>query len=179
MSQKYTEGFKIQAVEKALNRSSEITLPEMANTLGISRSSLQRWITQSKNNQLETISDNAPSLIPTMKEKEKRPQDWSLEERLELIIKSESLSEEDSNKLCRSQGVFSHHIKELKQQFITGMAPSLESKKQVTIKSLRNEIKALTKDLNRKNKALAETAALLVLKKKVNAIWGSDEGSLQ
>jgi len=179
MSQKYTEGFKIQAVEKALNRSSEITLTEMANTLGISRSSLQRWITQSKNHQLETISDNAPSLIPTMKEKEKRPQDWSLEERLELIIKSESLSEEDVNKLCRSQGVFSHHIKEWKQQFITGMAPSSESKKQVTIKSLRNEIKALTKDLNRKNKALAETAALLVLKKKVNAIWGSDEDSLQ
>ena len=48
MSQKFTEGFKIQAVEKALNRSSEITLVEMAETLGVSRSALQRWITQSK-----------------------------------------------------------------------------------------------------------------------------------
>ena len=152
MSQKYTEGFKIQAVEKALNRSPEITLTEMANTLGISRSSLQRWMTQSKNDQLETISDNAPSLIPTMTEKEKRPQDWSLEERLELIIKSDGLSEEEGNKLCRSQGVFSHHIKEWKQQFITGMVPSSESKKQVTVKSLRNEIKALNKDLNRTNR---------------------------
>jgi len=178
MSQKYTEGFKIQAVEKALNRSPEISLTEMANTLGISRSALQRWITQSKNHQLETISANAPLLVPTMTEKEKRPQDWSLEERLKLIIKSDGLSEEDRNKLCRSQGIFAHHIDEWKQQFIIGTAASSESKKQVTVKSLRDEIKELNKDLNRKNKALAETAALLVLKKKVNAIWGSDEDSL-
>jgi transposase-like protein len=47
MSQKFTEGFKIQAVEKALNRSPEISLTEMAKSLGISRSTLQRWITQS------------------------------------------------------------------------------------------------------------------------------------
>ncbi len=89
MSQKYTEGFKIQAVEKALNRSSEITQTEMANTLGISRSTLQRWITQSKNHQWEPISVNTPTLVPTMIEKEKRLQDWSSEERLKLIIKSE------------------------------------------------------------------------------------------
>ena len=42
----------------------------------------------------------------------------------------------------------------------------------------RNEIKALNKDLNRKNQALAETAALLVLKKKVDTTWGNDEGNL-
>ena len=54
-----------------------------------------------------------------------------------------------------------------------------ETGKQVTVKTLRNEIKALTKDLNRKNKALAETAALLVLQKKVNEIWGSSEVSSQ
>ncbi len=179
MSQKYTEGFKIQAVEKALNRSSEISLTEMANRLGISRSALQRWITQSKKHQLETISANSPSRVPTMTEKEKSPQDWSLEERLKLIIKSDGLREEECNELCRAQGLFPHHIKEWKQQFITGNIASSESKKQVTVKRLRNEIKVLNKDLNRKNKALAETAALLVLKKKVDEIWGSNEDSLQ
>ncbi len=57
---------------------------------------------------------------------------------------------------------------------------STETKKQASVKLLRNEIKALNKDLNRKNKALAETAALLVLQKKVNTIWGNNnEDSLQ
>ncbi len=179
MSQKYTEGFNIQAVEKALHRSSELSLTEMAKTLGMSRSALQRWMTQSKNHQLENISANAPSLEPTMTEKEKRPQDWSLEERLKLIIKTDGLSEEDCHKQCRTEGVFLHHVKEWKQQFITGSCLLSESKKQVTVKSLSNEIKELNKDLNHKNKALAETAVLLVLKKKVNAIWGTDEGGLQ
>lgn len=181
MSQKYTEGFKIQAVEKALNRSVEISLTEIAKTLGVSRSALQRWITQSKNDQLETVSDNnlSSTLTMTSKIKEKRPQDWSLEERLKVIIESDSLSEEGTGELCRTQGIFPHHISEWKQQFITRSALSADTKKQVTIKSLRNEIKDLNKDLNRKNKALAETAALLVLKKKVNAIWESNEDNLQ
>ena len=179
MSQKFTQGFKIQAVEKALNRSSEITLVEMADTLGVSRSALQRWMTHSKNNQLETMSDNnlSPELIPTSKEK--RPQDWTLEERFSLIIKSNGLNEESISKLCRTQGVFPHHIKQWKDDFIAGTTVTTETKKQQTIKALRNEVRELNKDLNRKNKALAETAALLVLKKKVNEIWGNSEVSLQ
>jgi len=179
MSQTYTEGFKIQAVEKALNRSAEISLTEMAKTLGVSRSALQRWITQSKNDQLEIASNHDRSPITTMKVKEKRPQDWSLEERLKVVIESDGLSEEAASELCRTQGIFPHHLKEWKQQFITGSAVLADTKKQVTIKSLRNEIKDLNKDLNRKNKALAETAALLVLKKKVDEIWGKSEDSLQ
>jgi len=175
MSQRFTEGFKIQAVEKALSRSPEITLVEIAETLGVSRSALQRWITQSKNQQLET----SQSAKPTMTNQEKRPQDWNSEERLKLIIESDGLSEEASSELCRASGIFPHHIKEWKQQMMTGAVLSTETKKQVSIKTLRNEIKALNKDLNRKNKALAETAALLVLQKKVNAIWGNCEDNLQ
>ena len=96
-----------------------------------------------------------------------------------LVIESDGLSEEAASELCRTQGIFPHHLKEWKQQFITGSAVLADTKKQVTIKSLRNEIKDLNKDLNRKNKALAETAALLVLKKKVDEIWGKSEDSLQ
>ena len=47
------------------------------------------------------------------------------------------------------------------------------------MKSLKHEIKDLKKELKRKDKALAETAALLVLQKKVNAIWGKDEDNSQ
>jgi len=36
-------------------------------------------------------------------------------------------------------------------------------------------IRSLEKELRRKDKALAETAALLVLKKKVQEIWGDED----
>jgi GTPase involved in cell partitioning and DNA repair len=75
--------------------------------------------------------------------------------------------------------LFPHHIEEWKQQFISVIDQSARNQKQVTVKTLRNEIKELNKDLNRKNKALAETAALLVLQKKVNTIWGNSEANLQ
>ena len=39
----------------------------------------------------------------------------------------------------------------------------------------KKRIRELEKDLNRKEKALAEAAALLILRKKVRAIWGSNE----
>ncbi len=73
MSQKFTQGFKIQAVEKALNRSPEIPLVKMAETLGVSRSALQRWITQSRDHQLESNSTTEPFPQINMTTKEKRP----------------------------------------------------------------------------------------------------------
>jgi transposase len=43
------------------------------------------------------------------------------------------------------------------------------------VKTLKHQNKALKKELHRKDKALAETAALLVLQKKVKEIWGNDD----
>lgn len=39
----------------------------------------------------------------------------------------------------------------------------------------KNRIRELERELRRKDAALAETAALLVLRKKLNAYWGSDD----
>ena len=46
-------------------------------------------------------------------------------------------------------------------------------------KHLKQENKALKKELDRKDKALAETAALLVLQKKVNILGGNSEDDSQ
>lgn len=42
-------------------------------------------------------------------------------------------------------------------------------------KAVKKRIKQLERELQRKNAALAETAALLVLRKKAEALWGKDE----
>jgi hypothetical protein len=111
--------------------------------------------------------------------KEKRPQDWNLEERLEMIISSATLSEDALNEFCRSRGIYSHHIKQWKLDFANGNNQNTQAVSRRDIKNLKHENKALKKELNRKDKALAEAAALLVLQKKVNAIWGNDEDNSQ
>lgn len=172
MSTKFSQSFKIQAVKKALNRSDTVNIPDVALSLGIARSTLQRWIAEAREQKLDnkTVGDNIMG-------KEKKPQDWSTEERFNMLLRCEGLEAEELNELCREQGVYPHHIKQWKQDFVMGNSHNNKTAKAFKIKPLQQEIKALKKELNRKEKALAETAALLVLQKKVNAIWGNDEDS--
>jgi len=173
MSPRFSQSFKKQAVEKALNRQGNTTLKEVADSLGIGLSSLSRWILQAKNQELETI---LPSEVSNMS-KDKRPQDWSLEERLNMIVSCGVLSEDALNKYCREQGIYPHHITQWKLDFANGNNTDNKTVSRSELKILKHENKALKKELNRKDKALAETAALLVLQKKVHEIWGSDEDS--
>lgn len=172
MGIRQTQSFKIQAVEKALSRDPQTSLQEIADSLGVGYSTLGKWISKSKKHELE--SDNT-----LMKIKEKRPHDWSLEERLNMVITCGSLDEEKMNAYCREQGIYSHHVMQWKKDFTHDPSSTNKANTKAENKKLKAQNKLLTKELNRKEKALAETAALLVLQKKVNIIWGNSEDALQ
>jgi len=176
MGTKFTQSFKIQAVEKALERAGDITVKEIANDLGVGHSTLGKWILLARQQKLESPQDNELPRMTT----DKRPQDWSAEEKLEIVIACASLDEAKTNELCRERGIFLHHLTQWKLDFIMPPTVKARADKRSKFKDLRKENKALKKELNRKDKALAETAALLVLQKKVNEIWGSSaEGDSQ
>ena len=84
-----------------------------------------------------------------------------------------SLDEAAMNQLCRERGLYAHHMAQWKQDFISAVTANERS----DAKGLKGEVRELKKELNRKDRALAETAALLVLQKKVSAIWGNDEAN--
>jgi len=147
------------------------TIQEVAKTLGIGHSTLNKWITQSRNQEFEPVSINE---VNRMKH-DKRPQDWSMEERLNAVAVCHSLDPSKKNEYCREQGIYPHHIDQWKLDFIQGQAKAERPVTRAEIKAMKNKNKQLQKELNRKDKALAETAALLVLQKKVNEIWGYDE----
>ena len=109
-----------------------------------------------------------------MKNSEKRPQDWSASDRLNIIIEAAGLNDEEMNSLCRVKGIFPHHIDTWKAEFSTE-SPNKKTASNTEAKHLKSKVKNLERELRRKEKALAETAALLVLQKKVNAIWGTSE----
>lgn len=178
MRARFTQSFKVQAVEKALSRSDITSLKEIAENLGVGHSTLHKWVVKFRKQAFETISNEGAVNVGSMG-KEKRPQDWSPEEKLAMVIRCGVLSEEAANKLCREQGLYTHHIQQWKEEFVGGVSASTPVKNASEAKHLRHENKALKKELNRKDKALAETAALLVLQKKVNDIWGNDEDNSQ
>lgn len=178
MRSRFTQSFKIQAVEKALNRNDGTSMKALAESLGIGYSTLETWIRKSRNQAFETGGE-AGLMGSSSITKEKRPQDWTPEDKLNLVITCASLSTEEISQLCREQGLYLHHVVQWKADFLKGNAPGGKATSQGETKTLRLQNKALQKELNRKDRALAETAALLVLQKKVNEIWGSDEDNSQ
>jgi transposase-like protein len=163
---RFNQEFKVQSVQKVLSKRSDQTQKDIADNLGVGHSTLQKWIRLAKENKLEKSQ--------TDMSKEKSPQDWNKAQRFEAIMHCHSLNDEQISTYCRENGIYPHHIKEWKSAFLSvkDISPSLSRQEQ---KELKQKVKRLQKELNRKDKALSETAALLVLSKKCQAIWGEKE----
>ena len=104
---------------------------------------------------------------------------WSPEQKFSIVLETSALSEIELSEYCREKGLYPEQVKEWKQSCIAGNQTQAQQRKQLAQerKADRKRIKELEKELKRKDAALAETAALLVLRKKLNAYWGEDEDS--
>ena len=105
--------------------------------------------------------------------KVRRPQDWTAEEKLDVLIEAASLPDEELGAFLRRKGLHEAHLKEWRQTVLSGLQKRPARAKKTTAEARR--IKELERELHRKEKALAEAAALLVLKKKAQAIWGDGD----
>jgi transposase-like protein len=105
--------------------------------------------------------------------KQRRPDDWTAEEKVEAILNYEKLSQDQRGVFLREKGLHEAHIVRWKAEVIAAMklTPFAGGKRNPQQK----RIAALEKELRRKESALAETAALLVLKKKADSIWGEEK----
>jgi len=106
---------------------------------------------------------------------EKRPEDWTKEQRFHAIVACHALSEEEISAYCRAQGIYKHHIDQWKLDFLGDNTAAEPAPSKLKVRQLAQQNQKLKRDLHRKDKALAETAALLVLQKKVQDIWKEDE----
>jgi len=101
----------------------------------------------------------------------KRPQDWTAEEKLQAVIAAAAIPEAELGAFQRRQGLHEAQLRQWRQLVLASLQQrSARSSKKSTPEARR--LRELERELARKDKALAETAALLVLKKKVQEIWG-------
>ena len=99
------------------------------------------------------------------------------DDKLAVVIETASLNEAQLSEYCRSKGLYPEQINEWKTSALSGYQNNRQMKKEKiqNHQQDRKKIKRLESELRRKEKALAETAALLVLSKKCQAIWGEHE----
>lgn len=161
----YPAQLKEAVVRKALAR--EMTQAEIARTHGVSKSVVKKWLHKARARG-ETAMANS---------EDRRARDWSAEERFAALVETHGMDEEALGAWCRRHGLHSHELAQWRRDALAGSAPAPTgaSESRGEAKRLRQEVAALRKELNRKDKALAETTALLVLQKKAQLLWGEDE----
>jgi hypothetical protein len=160
MRQTYSQEFIDQALVKIHTRGTR-TIRSVIEELNVNYHTVQNWQRRDK---VKITAANSS--------KEKRPQDWSNAERLKALSESYHLSGEALNAWCRSQGIFPHNLTEWSQSFCQ-VSPN--SKLDKDIRQIKEENTQLKRELYRKDKALSEAAALLVLQKKYQALWSDGE----
>ena len=156
MKQKYSEAFIEQAVVKLLSRGKR-TVREVALDLNVNYHTAKNW--------MKRASPDKAGMSPG---KEKRPQDWSVQEQLLALQETHVLSGEALQAWCREKGLFAHHLTSWKVAFCAATKADSGTRE---LRRLKDENDQLKRELVRKEKALAEAAALLILQKKFRALW--------
>ncbi|HEJ7994518.1 IS3 family transposase [Serratia bockelmannii] len=98
----------------------------------------------------------------------KSPQEWSQNARFAVLIETAPLSAHAVAEYCRRKGLYPEQLQQWKDGF---MQPNPREEKAL-IKKQKKEIQQLNREIARKDKALAEAAALLILEKKFKALFG-------
>ena len=151
-----TDGFKARMVQRMAGPEG-ISAYALSREVGASQNSLSRWIRQ------------APTLASMSKKKKARR--WTAEEKFQVVLKAASLSDEELGAFLRREGLHEATLEEWRAKVTESATDALKAphgKRSERTPEARR-IRQLEKDLQRKDKALAEVSALLILKKKYEA----------
>lgn len=143
-----------------------MSVAELARQEGISSATLYNWRSNARQRGAILPSNSNP------------PEKWSSEDKFRTVLETAPLNATEFSAYCRKHGLYPEQVEAWREACLRANAQSEEQQKQgrEVQKQDRKKIGQLEKELNRKDKALAETAALLVLSKKAKAIWGPKDG---
>jgi transposase-like protein len=164
VSKRYSDEFKKSAIKKMMPPN-PVSIPKLSSEIGVSDVTLYKWRKFYRNKGVAVPGDNS------------KPENWSAEDKLAVVIETASFNETELSEYCRSRGLYKEQISRWKIEALSGYEKSSQTKKTQSLdrREDKQKIKNLERELNRKEKALAETAALLVLSKKWEAIWWENE----
>ena len=171
----YPDMFK-QAMIQKMSGPDPISASALSKQVNVPQSTLSKWLRMAGVGPSYGFPNNAHEYTKMSKIKDpKRPNDWSAEDKLKVVMEAASLDDQQLGAFLRKKGLHQTHLEQWRSQMLNGLqnATTKNSSRQKNAEAKR--IRVLEKELRRKDKALAETAALLVLKKKVQEIWGDED----
>jgi len=141
-----------------------ITATALSKEVGIGQPTLSRWL---RERSVGGMTDDKPKTRRT----------WTAAEKLRVVQEASQLESDELGGLLRREGLHETQLKEWVEAVnvaaLASLAPAKRSRSKRTPEQKR--IDELERELTRKEKALAEVTALLVLKKKVQELWGDGD----
>ena len=157
----YTKEYKDSVLERLEEETPKISMTDLSDEIGVPRTTIYQWIKKAE------ADKNKPEVIKPIHK-------WSSEDKFYAVLETATLSETELAEYCRRKGIYVDDIETWRNQCINANIEEKDDPKELkdSLKEEKEKNKELKKELRIKEKALAETAALLVLRKKANAIWG-------
>ena len=146
----------------------------LAAEVGVAQSTLSRWLREAgtvspvprkKRRRTGVPAPRASGPSP----KSQRTQDWSPEEKMRVLREADGLDDTELGALLRREGLHEVQVEQWRRDAIE----ALGGRKQRSAD--QKKVRQLERELKRKDKALAEAAALLVLQKKFQALWADED----
>ncbi len=158
---KYSQGFKRSTVKKLLQPNPP-TIKKLSEDTGVSQQTLHNWLNQLR----EEVE---------MSDYKRTPEEWTLPEKHEALVSVAKLSPEEEGEWLRQNGLHAGHLTLWEQEIKDALQGISAPVSKDELKKALKQIKDLEKDINRKDKALAEITALLALKKKLEILFPDED----
>jgi hypothetical protein len=136
----------------------------LSREVGIPQPTLSRWLT-------------AASSLPVVKNDDetqpraKRPDEWSPQQKLAAVMEAAGVSDAELGAWLRRKGLTEEQLRQWRENALSGF----KARASRGSRDDRKRVKELERELKRKDRALAETAALLVLQGKMEALWAAED----
>jgi len=138
---------------------------------GVAQQTLSRWLRTAST--VATMSDGSNKAQSSRHPHTHR----TAEDKLRIVLAASQLSEAELGEFLRREGLHTAQLAEWRQVVMAAAQHALSGKSAAKQPVDAKKVRALERDLDRKNRALAEVTALLALQKKVQAIWGDEDES--
>jgi len=143
----------------------------LSREVGVSQPTLSLWLRTAGS--VALVKDDEQTKPP-----QKRPDDWTPQQKLAAVMEAAGIAESELGTWLRHKGLTTEHLRQW-QDTLSDRATAIFGARERRPANAedRKRLKELERELERKDKALAEAAALLVLQGKMKALWEAEDGS--
>lgn len=174
----YSEKFKLRMIER-LSGPDAPSAMQLSREVGVPQPTLSMWLRRAR--RLPSMSrEQDPRASSPQSNQPKSQKSWSAQEKYRVVLEAASIADADLGEFLRKKGLHAAQLEEWRAVTAEAAQVALGSSRKGgrgLEKIDPRRVRELERELRRKEKALAEMAALVALKKKLETLWGDEDES--